>query len=380
MPHTRFSAVSHARDTVEVHWSDGASDRFHAIWLRDHCHCEDCRNPNNGQRFLDVSQLPAALTVEAAEIDADGQLALRFGPEQHRSRYSPERLRDYLQQVQHQPHDRCEQDKTLWDAERLADAELRFDWGALCADAETLRRALQSFDQWGFFVATDSPAVAGQVLEVIRRFGHVRETNYGELFDVMAVVDPNNLAYSNVGLGAHADNPYREPVPTIQALHCIENNVDGGESLLLDGFMAADLLRREAPEHFDTLARTPLHFRFSDRGADLRSRVPLISVDERGRITCVRYNNRSVDTLAIPQAQVPAFYAAYRHYAEILTRPELNTTFKLDSGDCVVFDNTRVMHARTAFSTSGRRHLQGAYGDLDGLYSTMRVLEREAQA
>src|SRR5271169_5001573 len=49
-------------------------------------------------------------------------------------------------------------------------------------------------------------------------------------------------------------------------------------------------------------------------------------------------------------------------------------------GDCLVFDNTRVLHARTAFGmTAGSpgRHLQGCYADLDGLASTLAVLRRQ---
>jgi hypothetical protein len=33
--------------------------------------------------------------------------------------------------------------------------------------------------------------------------------------------------------------------------------------------------------------------------------------------------------------------------------------------------------ARTAFSVTGHRHLQGCYADLDGLASTLAVLRRE---
>jgi gamma-butyrobetaine dioxygenase len=35
------------------------------------------------------------------------------------------------------------------------------------------------------------------------------------------------------------------------------------------------------------------------------------------------------------------------------------------------------MHARTAFSKNGKRHLQGAYTDLDGLYSLLNILENQ---
>jgi len=35
------------------------------------------------------------------------------------------------------------------------------------------------------------------------------------------------LAYTNLGIEPHTDNPYRDPVPTIQILYCLENSVRG---------------------------------------------------------------------------------------------------------------------------------------------------------
>ena len=81
-----------------------------------------------------------------------------------------------------------------------------------------------------------------------------------------------------------------------------------------------------------------------------------------------------------PYAEVAAFYAAYRRWAELLAQAGRQLTVRLAPGDCLVFDNTRVLHARTAFSMSPRspgRHLQGCYADLDGLASTLAVLTRE---
>jgi hypothetical protein len=45
-------------------------------------------------------------------------------------------------------------------------------------------------------------------------------------------------------------------------------------------------------------------------------------------------------------------------------------------GHRAVFDNTRVLHARTGFAGGGRRHLQGCYADLDGIESAVAVGER----
>ena len=76
-------------------------------------------------------------------------------------------------------------------------------------------------------------------------------------------------------------------------------------------------------------------------------------------------------------AEITAFYAACRRWAELLAEPARQLGLRLAPGDCLVFDNTRVLHARTAFSLgpgSPSRHLQGCYADLDGLASTLAVL------
>jgi gamma-butyrobetaine dioxygenase len=71
------------------------------------------------------------------------------------------------------------------------------------------------------------------------------------------------------------------------------------------------------------------------------------------------------------------FYAAYRSFAQILERPELELTFKLGPGDLFIVDNRRVLHGRKGFTSAGGRHLQGCYADRDGLLSTRAVLQAE---
>ena len=217
--------------------------------------------------------------------------------------------------------------------------------------------------------------------------GYVRETNYGRLFDVAVVADPANLAYSARAIGPHTDNPYRDPVPTVQLLHCLASAAEGGDSALVDGFMAASVLREANPAAFATLTSTPVTFGYRDATADLRATLPMIGLSARGRIRQVRYNNRSLQPLRPQAGQAPeafaakadAFYQAYLAFAEILARPDLTLAFRLDPGDCLIFDNTRIMHARTAFTGAGSRHLQGCYADLDGVASALAVLNRNAK-
>ncbi len=116
---------------------------------------------------------------------------------------------------------------------------------------------LESVLGLGFAVLRDVPCREGQVLEVAETFGYVRETNYGRLFDVRVEPDPNNLAFTGARITPHTDNPYRDPVPTLQLLHCLSNAAIGGDSGLVDGFKAAALLRAEDPEAFGVLTHTP---------------------------------------------------------------------------------------------------------------------------
>jgi gamma-butyrobetaine dioxygenase len=131
------------------------------------------------------------------------------------------------------------------------------------------------------------------------------------------------------------------------------------------------------------MARTPVPFGYLDKGAELRACLPLIQLSPRGRVTGIRFNNRSAQALQAPYAEVTAFYDAYRRWAALLAEPERQLDLRLAPGDCLIFDNTRILHARTAFAMSAGspgRHLQGCYADLDGLASTLAVLRRTEEA
>lgn len=340
-------------------------------WLRDNCPCAECRDPRTGQKLFQVNDLPPDLTV-AAQCELDGNLEVLWS-DGHRSRYPLAWLSE-----EDEGDGRTEEGKRLWTAADFARGLPEAEWAAYLADPAEQAAVLAAVRRNGFALLRGVPAREREVLTVAGSFGYVRVTNYGELFDVRVEPDPNNLAFTSVAIAPHTDNPYRDPVPTLQLLHCLENSATGGDSGLVDGFKAAAVLRDEHPDDFAVLTRTPVPFVFRDHRTELRADRPLIDVDPRGRIREVRFNNRSIGTLRSDDAD--AFYTAYRRFAAITLRPELQLTFRLDPGDCLVFDNTRLLHARTAFEQDGRRHLQGCYADLDSLSSTLAVLHRRNAA
>jgi len=371
--------LSIAGDELVIEWHDGKESRLYSHWLRDHCQMPISIDVDNGQRLFSVVNIPQETYIEKAYKDEKGNVCVRFQPENHLSVFLQSWLRKNCYDLNLHFDDRSEKQKHLWQKDSFK-ADLPFiNYESMCNDENVKLDALRLVKDVGFFVLESVPTIKGQVLKVISELGYTRETNYGALFEVRTEVNPNNLAYTNMGLGSHTDNPYRDPVPTVQLLHCLESSTEGGDSVLVDGFKAATVLRQESKEDFAILTSTWINFRFSDAKTDLRSRVPMIELNDNSEIVKVRYNNRSIDTIKLPENKIRPFYKAYRHWSEIIERDDLKITFKLSEGDLMLLDNTRIMHARTAFSKKGKRHLQGAYTDLDGLYSLLNVLESRQQ-
>lgn len=372
---TTIKAFSFTADQLSVEWQDGRQSQLAAIWLRDHCQMPECRDPHSGQRLLNITDIPLDIGIQSVK-HIDDKLIVEFAPENHASEFSLNWLLENCYCLNQQVDNRSETGKKLWQSNSFTNGLPRFDYGSFCQSKANNAAALQAIKDYGFALLNNVPCDDGQVLEVIKKFGYVRETNYGPLFNVRTEINANNLAFTNLGLGCHLDNPYRDPVPGIQLLHCLESSTTGGESILQDGFMAAKVLRDENHEHFKTLSQQWINYRFQDSDADLQSRAAMFEVNDLNQVVKVRYNNRSIDTLKLDPSQIKPFYEAYRHYAEIIERDELQISFKLAAGELMMFDNTRVLHARKAYSDGGIRHLQGAYSDLDGLYSKLSVLKR----
>jgi gamma-butyrobetaine dioxygenase len=163
----------------------------------------------------------------------------------------------------------------------------------------------------------------------------------------------------------------------VQLLHCLESEAPGGDTLLVDGFHAAEILRREDPAAFELLCRIPMNFRYADASTELQARQTLICTDMDSVVRAVHFNNRSADWLDAPADVAQAWYRAYRAFGHILKRPELELVFRLAPGECVVMQNDRTLHGRTAFDPGlGRRHLQGCYIDGDAMESRRLVLRR----
>jgi gamma-butyrobetaine dioxygenase len=360
-----------------------------AIWLRDNCGCPECRDPGSGQRLTSISDLSANVFITAVH-QTGNRIEIEFGPDRHRVIYDASWLGQFQPAAGAGPgrdaaryaatagadDGRSEEAKHLWDAARITGAFPQGSWPLYQADATHRQACLRAVLREGFVVLSGMPRETGAVLAVAQSIGAVRETGRGRVVDLKAKPDQPPRAGTARPRALCTAAPFRDPLLTVMVLGCLDDGGDGGESILADGFQAAATLRAEHPARFAVLAGTPVTFARADARADLRATRPVISVDPSGRIREVHLASSYLSPLRGLASDIVAFYDAYRSFVQVLGSPHRTLTFPLRPGDCLILDNTRILHGRTAFTDTGRRHMQQCWTDLDGLASSLAMLER----
>ncbi len=352
-----------------------ATASLHPVWLRHRSTEPGQIEPTNRQRLCTPLDIDAALGVVTAEVSDDRlHVAFTDGHRAHIDLESVERALGWRDDPEEPPA------AEPWT--RPLDEFPYVDWNDITFDAVTERLDavidfLTAFYRHGYVVFRNTPAEPGTVARVANRLGYIVGQNFGWVFDVEAKASPTDLAYTSIELLAHSDEPYRQPVPGIQLLHCICNQAPGGDSTLVDGLAAALALEAEHPEWHAALMETEVEWRY-DMGSDtVVNRGHMLEYDRHGRYHQIRINTKLDEPIVRPGQDLADFYAGRRWLAAWTNDPAHQITFRLEPGDVMFMDNHRALHGRTAFDPAlGRRHLQGCYVEHDGPDTMYRLAIR----
>ena len=149
----------------------------------------------------------------------------------------------------------------------------------------------------------------------------------------------------------------------MQALHLLRHEGgSGGETLLCDGFRAANILREKDPASFNVLCTTDLEHQFIDQihGLNYRNYDTVIRIDPHSQNPVrIRYNHYDRSPAPVADNVQGPVYKALASLSFLLEDPIAVLKFKLRPGRLLLVDNWRVMHGRTAFT--GRREMCGCY-------------------
>ena len=367
-----LSAVSVQPAYVEVVWSDGRVGRFHHLWLRDNCPCTECVHQVNKEQTFELITVAPDVMQDSASIADGGSLVVEWGD--HRSEIHVGWLRANGYDEDSRKDRRTT--RATWDATTLT-APPTFDGAAIMDDDAALLEWLEALSTFGVSRVRNVPCEVDAIGDLVSRIGIIRETNFGVLWDVKSEPNPITNANTALPLPPHVDLPTREYQPGLQFLHCIVNETEGGENILLDGFRIAEILREESPADYETLTTVPWAWANRSRTSDYRYSSPMLVTEPDGSLKEVRVGNWLRGPLDVPFDMVEAAYRAYRRLFELTYRADLQLRFRLGPGEVMAFDNRRALHARGEFAdTSGRRFLRGCYRERDELTSRIRMLRR----
>ena len=119
-------------------------------------------------------------------------------------------------------------------------------------------------------------------------------------------------------------------------------------------------------------------FYYDHSNFDWRSRQRVIETDHLGNVTGLTVSQHMADLFDLPQEQLDDYYPAFVEFMQLLRNARYLMRFRLNAGECVVFDNHRIIHGRDAYAaSSGSRHLRGCYTDRGELRSRYRTLYKQ---
>lgn len=376
----RVTAAATGDRALTVTWSDGRESVFHYLWLRDCCACKACTNPATREQMFEIMSVPPDIRPSSVSATEAGALDITWDHEGHRSLYHPGWLRRYTYDTwaaEERPAIDGHRQTRIWDAS--LGTLPAFDAAAVLEDDGALLAWLVTLRDLGAALLKDMPTRKGMLEVLAARISFIRETNFGRFFDVIANLEENDnsTAYTALELPPHTDLPTRELEPGYQFLHCLSNAAKGGDSILVDGFGIAEHLRREEPDTFAMLTETPYDWHNTDPTSDYRFRAPVIGLDRDGGFDEIRFGNFIRGPFSFAADRMEAACLAYRRFQELTKDLRFRIVFRLEPGDVEVFDNRRVLHARTGFAPeTGHRALEGCYVDRDEILSRIRVLRR----
>ncbi|PSN63434.1 Clavaminate synthase-like protein [Corynespora cassiicola Philippines] len=377
---------------------DGDPRTFDTAFLRDSCACPQCVDPDSHNKMFQTSDIPEDLEASCRTvIDKEKGWMVElvwkndvkgYGPD-HRTRHSINWLRRALNTELELRGGVRHDERVLWDREKITANNKWVDYKEYMAHDEVLFDALSHLNKYGLLFLNNVPESEESVVDIASRIGTLKDTFYGRTWDVRSKPKAENIAYTQHFLGLHMDLLYTSNPPYLQLLHSLRARTPGGESFFSDSFHAAHQLHSQSAFHFRTLCTSPVTYHYHHPTYHYHYTRPTIELHPYPKYSeptnlAIRRINWSPPFQAPFESRIGMenqnglrnYISAANAFEKLVSSEENLYEYRLNEGECVIFDNRRVLHARKAFdATKGERWLKGAYVDDDVFFSKLRVLD-----
>jgi len=337
-------------DAISVHGTE-----FHLWWLRDNCHCPECRHPTSFQKLADLSDRRAIPRPSQVRHNGDTLVIEWNESPPHRSVFPVRWLAAHAADNAPGPSG-DEISPVLWDAGTWV--------GSTPVAHDLLDCDIDAVGPWADHLVRYGFALLDNVThESLDRFaaalGPVLNTEFGRSITLRAKPGATDLAETGHALSPHTDySVHTHLPPLLQFMLFAENGATGGESILVDGISVAESFRAEHPDHFAMLRDTAVNFQqfYTNWRYFLQRSRPVLEVSGNGGVSGVFFAHSHACNWALAPAEADAYYAAYNAFFRYLKDPANQLRTRIEPGQCVAMRNGRLLHGRTAFDpASGPR-------------------------
>ncbi|PQE04145.1 trimethyllysine dioxygenase protein [Rutstroemia sp. NJR-2017a BVV2] len=373
---------------------------------RDNCPCPRCRRQDTLQREVDIfsvqltftqlDKLPdSSVVVRATGLEVKCTLPLHYDDvhwdTHHIGLYPWEWLLKYSSRSFYKAQGLGLETivgPVLWTADQIKENPPSVQYDEVMASDAGVGRWTQKIREFGFCFVDGVPVCPHKTQELLERISFVRPTHYGGFYDFTSDLTMKDTAYTSEAIGPHTDTTYFTDPAGLQMFHLLshEDGV-GGESLLVDGFKAAQELDIRDRENLYTY-NISWHASGNDGITIHPSRnFPVLTQTGPANLPLqIRWNN--ADRRTVNPRIFEKWAGSAKAFSDIVNDPKMQYWEQLQPGRAlsewskaagflfmetsnadalIVFDNWRILHGRSAFT--GKRRICGGYINHDDFWS-----------
>ena len=324
------------------------------LWIRDNCPCNECRVQETQEKRFMLDSVPVDLKPTSVSLKQSNIIVV--WPDDHKTSIN-------LQDIEFLKKPR-KPEKVLWNNDFTPNY---YDWDDFLQKNDTAIDAFSNFVSKGAICIKNAPCIPNSLEDLSPRLGPIREVLFDRIHNVSVDGHIYNIAHTSLAVPPHNDFASYSWQPSVQALHMLANEAEGGESILVDGYSVVRDLRIDFPNFFNILSTFSVPFREFDEENETYANEPIIRLDANNEIAGFRFSNQLMQMIDPQKKNIDLFYKAYHELCKRVTSQKYKSKFRLEAGHILLVSAHRILHGRNEFKLNGKRHLQDAYYEMDNI-------------
>ena len=352
-------------DDLHVYFNNEREEIYPNIWLRDHARDEENWDKRSNQRKTFTATLDFKLKIKSAEILDNGKSIKIIWPDLEKPvTYSYEFLFNNSLNNKSKINS-----LKLWKENDLDD-QIYIDFETVQSN-EGYKKFLKNLYQYGFSVVQNCKTEMSSVENIVNKIGYVRNSIFGGLWSFESNEDKADSAYTQEELRPHTDATYSNDAPGLQLLLCCDYKAKGGDSIMVDGFKIAEMIKKDNKELFDILSTINVKGSYIGDGVFLEAERPIFNLNSKKELFQVSFNNYDRAPFRFEKDLTIKFYEAIRTFDLMANSKEYQWRHILKPGELLIFNNWRVLHGRGSFD--GTRKISGCYINKEDFDSSCKM-------